>query len=329
MKTRIATGLILLSAGVMVAGDRSGPKDAALSVYVPRSGVTARGETMLLGEICILRCSDPVLLGKAKGLQMGRAPWLGETLKINRKTIASRLATLGAAGRTAVISGADVVTVERKARKVSSKRILNAAQSFLETNRPGPRGCMWRLVREPASVVVPEGISAEFRARAADKPPAGCVKVIVDLLHKGKTVGSAEVLYRIVYRSQRAVASVDIPTGTVLTTENIKIMTAAAERPQRGWLPPYGKLTARRIAAGTVIDRRHARMPRPKIVIRRNQGVVMRIAGPTFVITAQGSALQDGRTGDYIKVRNVDSRKTVTAKVMFDGTVEPVYKGTR
>jgi len=55
----------------------------------------------------------------------------------------------------------------------------------------------------------------------------------------------------------------------------------------------------------------------------------MRIAGPTFVITSQGSAMQDGRTGDYIKVRNIDSKKIVTAKVMFDGTVEPVYRGTK
>ena len=70
-------------------------------------------------------------------------------------------------------------------------------------------------------------------------------------------------------------------------------------------------------------------MPRPRIVVKRNQGVVMRIAGPTFVITGQGTAQQDGHTGDYIKVRNVDSRKIVTARVMFDGTVEPVYKGTK
>jgi len=296
---------------------------------MPRSGVTARGETMLLGEICILRCDDPALLAKAGGLQMGRAPWLGETLRINRKTVATRLATLGTAGKTAIVSGAEVVTVERKAQTVVSKNILKAAQLFLDTNRPGPKGCMWRVVREPSSVVVPEGVSVAFAPRVAAKPPPGHVKITVDLLHKGKLIGSADVLYRIMYGSQRAVASVDISAGTVLTTKNMKIVTAAANRPQTGWLPPYGKLAARHIPAGTVIDRRVTRMPKPRIVIKRNQGVVMRIAGPTFVITAQGSALEDGRTGDYIKVRNVDSRRTITAKVMFDGTVEPVYKGTR
>ncbi len=35
--------------------------------------------------------------------------------------------------------------------------------------------------------------------------------------------------------------------------------------------------------------------------------------------------MQEGRAGEYIKVRNVDSRRVISAKVNKDGTVEPVF----
>jgi flagella basal body P-ring formation protein FlgA len=36
-----------------------------------------------------------------------------------------------------------------------------------------------------------------------------------------------------------------------------------------------------------------------------------------------GIAMQDGRAGDYIKVRNTDSQRIILAKIKEDGTVEP------
>jgi flagella basal body P-ring formation protein FlgA len=35
--------------------------------------------------------------------------------------------------------------------------------------------------------------------------------------------------------------------------------------------------------------------------------------------------MQDGRAGDYIKIRNVDSQRIIIASVNENGTVEPVY----
>jgi flagella basal body P-ring formation protein FlgA len=52
---------------------------------------------------------------------------------------------------------------------------------------------------------------------------------------------------------------------------------------------------------------------------------VIQVKQPGLAITAMGEALQDGRTNEYIKVRNVDSQKTLLARVNQDGTVEPIY----
>jgi len=64
---------------------------------------------------------------------------------------------------------------------------------------------------------------------------------------------------------------------------------------------------------------------RPAVVVGRNQTVVIRIERPGILVTAIGKAMQDGRVGEYIKVRNVDSQRIILAKVNEDGAVEPIF----
>jgi flagella basal body P-ring formation protein FlgA len=65
------------------------------------------------------------------------------------------------------------------------------------------------------------------------------------------------------------------------------------------------------------------------VAVRRGETVVMRLRGPGFLLTGLGQALEDGRPGGFIKVRNVDSSRVITAKVAADGSVEPVFDGVK
>ncbi|MHC5074036.1 MAG: flagella basal body P-ring formation protein FlgA [Planctomycetota bacterium] len=38
-----------------------------------------------------------------------------------------------------------------------------------------------------------------------------------------------------------------------------------------------------------------------------------------------GTSLQKGQVGEYIRVRNIDSKRIIFAKVCEDGTVKPVF----
>jgi flagella basal body P-ring formation protein FlgA len=64
---------------------------------------------------------------------------------------------------------------------------------------------------------------------------------------------------------------------------------------------------------------------KPAVVIKRNQNVVIRIERPLLMVTAIGKAMNDGRTGEYIRVRNLNSQRIILARVKEDGTVEPVF----
>ena len=74
---------------------------------------------------------------------------------------------------------------------------------------------------------------------------------------------------------------------------------------------------------GTVLQPNMAAEKKPDILVHRNEMVRLRIEGPGFRITGMGQAIDEGRPGDTIKVRNVDSKQVITGLIAFDGSVEP------
>ena len=58
------------------------------------------------------------------------------------------------------------------------------------------------------------------------------------------------------------------------------------------------------------------------VVVHRGQKVLLTLSASTMTIKAPARALEDGRTGDSIEVENPDSKKTMRATVLDDGSVE-------
>lgn len=118
----------------------------------------------------------------------------------------------------------------------------------------------------------------------------------------------------------------DVEIGTPLTAENIKIEEILSNTPEpMNWSGPYGFIATRNLPAGTVVGSTAAKSPKPPVVIERNQNVVIKIERGSLIVTAMGKAIQEGKLGECIKVKNIDSQRVIQAKVNEDGTVEPVF----
>ena len=65
-------------------------------------------------------------------------------------------------------------------------------------------------------------------------------------------------------------------------------------------------------------------IPKIEISLKRKAVVVIQLKRPGFVISTAGQTEQSGRTGDIIKVKNLDSKRIIHCKIMSDGTVEPI-----
>ncbi len=324
MRYVVIAAWIVVVAGVAPAADAP-----QVRVHLPRT-VRVEADAVTLGDLCAIRCADETSRERAAGVAMGRGPQAGERIVIDRGTVLSRLATAGLSGDRVRLTGADAVAVTRDETGVESGRILAAAEKLLTELQPGPPGSEWRPAGEIRAMLVPAGEAFELRAERLDDAPRDYVRVRVTAAAGERTLATRDVLFRLRYLTRRAVATENIRAGERITPANARIETVRVDRrPLRVWRSPYGETAATAVDAGRQITPGMIRDASAQIALRRGQAVTLKIETKLYVVTATGEAMENGRVGDLIKVRNARSERIVHARVMPDGTVEPLFERSK
>ncbi len=306
-------------------------KDSTLQLYLPRE-VTIKDDTISLGEVSIIRGNprEDGLAAKASKITLGRISVPGQEIVIDRSMVLSRLACNGIPASKVTLTGAEKITVKRQQKIIKGSEFVELASAFLKKNlRQWRTGsvCQWDPIRIPKDLAVP-GKSKDIKLspRLVKSIARNQTKVQIVVIQNGKQIGECEVTFRLKYNCHRAVTLVDIPAGAIISSENVKIESAISSHPEpANWRPPYGLIAKRRLPAKTVLGPHMLGPVKPAVIVGRNKNVVIRIERPLFLVTAIGKAMQDGRAGEYIKVRNLDSQRIILARVNEDGTVEPVF----
>lgn len=300
-------------------------KNSSLQVYLLRD-VTIKNDIVTLGLVSIIR-GEESLVARASEITLGRISVPGQEIIIDRPILLSRLASSQIPASKVILTGAEKITVKQQQQIIKAAEFVELASSFLKKNPPAGSFCRSEPIRIPKDLVVPrETGDIKLSPRLAAGAARGQVKVQIDALADDKVVGTREVTFRLRYNCRRAVALIDIPVGTPLSPENVKIEKTLSNRPEpAGWKPPYGLITRRRVAANAAIRPDMVGPVQSAVIVKRNQVVLIRVEKPGLLVTAIGKTMQDGRAGEYIKVRNADSQRIILVKVNEDQTVEPVF----
>jgi flagella basal body P-ring formation protein FlgA len=337
MTITILAALMLLSSPNKAAVQKS---PTGLQIYLPRS-VSIKGSLPNLGQIAIIQ-GEESLIAKAEKIAMGRISIPGQKLVISRTTLLSRLACNGIPAWKVTLTGAEKITLTQKHNVIKSEYFAEKALKFLKDNLPDASICQWKPIRRPKELLLASGsenikTSLSF-VKINSKNQA---KIRITLSSDGKKLASQDITFLLKFNTQRLVAKTDIPTGAIVTPENIKLEKVISNYPdpvdsaqllysristnEPKKLKTGGALVAKRsLRAGTVIRPGMIGTSKPQVILKRNQNVIIKFDKFGLLITATGKAMQDGRTGEYIKVKNVDSQRIIMARVLEDGTVEPV-----
>jgi flagella basal body P-ring formation protein FlgA len=303
-------------------------KESVLKLYLPRE-VTIKDDTISLGEVSIIggNPSKGGLTAKAIKIPMGRITMPGQEIVIDRSMILSRLACSGIPASKVILTGAEKITVRRQQKIIKGSEFVELASAFLKKNPPAGSACQWKAIRIPKDLPVPEkSKDIKLSPRLAKSTAKNQAKVQIAVVQNGKQIGECEVTFRLKYNCRRAVTLIDIPAGAVISSKNVKIESAISRHPEAvNWKPPYGLIAKRPLRANTVLGPHMVGPVKPAVIVGRNQNVVIRIDRPLLLVTAMGKAMQEGRTGEYIKVRNLNSQRIILTRVKEDGTVEPVF----
>jgi len=303
-------------------------KDSTLQVYLPRE-VTIKDSCLKLGQVSIIRGdpSEGELAAKASEIILGQISVPGQEIVIDRQMVLGRLACNGIPMSKVTLKGAEKITVRQQLQTIRSDELVKLASSFLERNPPGASVCQWNPIWTPKDFVISStSKDIRFSPRLVQSRTRNQTRVEIAVLSDGKKIGVREVTFRLKYNCHKVVTLVELGAGAVINPENVKIEKTVSDYPEpANWRPPYGLVTKRRLPANTVLRPHMIGPVESPIIVKRNQNVVIRIEKPWLLITAVGKAMQEARTGEYIKVRNVDSQRIILARVNGDGTVEPAF----
>ncbi len=126
--------------------------------------------------------------------------------------------------------------------------------------------------------------------------------------------------------SQVVVAAINLQAGQVLHPEHLKLEKLDAEKISKAHYLELagleGQELVRAVRAGEALRMSDLRQA---TLIRRGELVVMTVGSPaTFQISVKAEALQDGKLGEQIRLRNTESGRTLSAIVTGKGQARGV-----
>src|SRR5262249_49398594 len=144
-----------------------------------------------------------------------------------------------------------------------------------------------------------------------------------------KQVATLPVFFDVSYTSHVAVARRRIPLGETIAPDAVGSEPAFQSKGERylSAAEARGKTVRATLEPGARIsadDLQETAREEPAIVKTRDLVRLVAQAGPVTV-TARGEAMQDGRMGELIRVRNVDSSKIVSGRVVDRNVVQVEY----
>jgi flagella basal body P-ring formation protein FlgA len=298
-----------------------------LRIHLPRTA-QVKSSPVKLSQIAVITGIEQ-LTQKAGSIAIANIASAGQRLRIDRNTILSRLASNKIDAEDVVLTGAEKVSVTAKSTVIDSKTLLEKAKQFLEkTNKSADCKYYPTGIPESFTISCPDLSDSDIEIAASEISPAGgnFRRVKLDIKKDGETLADRVAAFRLKYYVKVPVAKTSISSGAKITKSNTEIKNRLSNNPFSSDISEiYGLAARRHIPAGSVIEPYMTGQIQPKLILKRNDNVSIKIESPGLLISTIGKAMQNGHQGELIKVKNVGSQKIIFAYVNNDGTVTPAY----
>ncbi|MHC5179062.1 MAG: flagellar basal body P-ring formation chaperone FlgA [Planctomycetota bacterium] len=311
----------------VVCGSEAG-NPQKIRIYLPKDK-TLESEVVELGKIALVLGDDDIL-PLVNELQLGKFSVHGQEIRIDRKTILSRLASMGIKSSWVTFNGAERISVCRDESTITTDRFVDAARDYLGQQLSAEQIETLKLTRPIKAYPLDDrGESVTLKAISSTRRSDRIKYVTVQVIRDGVELGRRELSFSVQYPSVRLIAKQALSAGELISPENTKAEKYMSDVPaQPSVASIYGMAAKRDIAGGTTITEKMAKYKEPPVLIKKRQKVILKLDTGGLLVSAPGEAAEDGRVGDIIPVqrgsRQTRDLKIVLGKVMPDGTVRPV-----
>lgn len=191
-----------------------------------------------------------------------------------------------------------------------------------ELERPG-QSVESIKISVPASSRPPEDYDS-FKITIPHRGGQGAkVFLLVSFSLKERIVAKLNVIAEVKVLRGVVVAKRSISRGAVLGSDDLEVVSKTVGPLEKSTVPEISKVvgmqTDRNIRDGAILRLNQLSWPK---MVRAGDVVSVVARSGSMVITVTGEAKQDGNKGEWIKVTNTQSKKTISARVTGPGEVK-------
>ncbi len=277
------------------------------------------GEMVRLQDIAHLSGTQSELaLGE---LQLLSAPKLGQQQSLDRKNI-TRLIERRAGTQQLTWSGAKKVQIERASQLINQEEMRLVLNDFLLAHSVQlPRiDLHYKSMHLPQPFLVNSGL-IEHQVIPSKPGVIGSRRMTLLTRVDGQIVSNQSIRVALEALAEVAVATGNLRRGEMLSPANVRMQQQDISKYQQPVFDPeqiYGKQLKRSVRLGQPLLQKQIDFPP---TIKRGERITIMALRNGLQLTAAGEARQDGREGETIRVRNVNSHKDVLCRVIAPGQV--------
>jgi flagella basal body P-ring formation protein FlgA len=286
-----------------------------------------------VGDVADLAGGEDALRRRISILDLADLPPSGETVLL-REQIYYRIRIADIDPRCYRVEGASQVGVSWGPHALAEADVLEAAKSLILAHLPGKHDDVSiQLVRPIRIIPAADAGKDETRLEASftsSAAPVGRVQVDVAIHARGVCRGVVSVLLDVKLYQRVVLTSRRVAQGEPLTPNNVYVDRRALDS-LNSYLTVAELQAGRRakhpLAPGQLLNSTDVESTSQDCpVLVKAQSLVKMVArvGP-LAVTALGEALQEGRAGQSIRVRNLDSKIIVIGRVTDHSLVEVGY----
>lgn len=218
--------------------------------------------------------------------------------------------------------GADSITVKREAIIIDRQKIENIIAGFLQENlfRLPEAALRFQVIRAPEQIILPTG-RLEYQVIPSNQEIIGSSSFAIIFSVDGKVVENCTVRGKLEAIARVVIAVVRIRKGEIITPQKLKLTDMDISRVDSPYRLPrqvIGMQAKRTITAGKPLTTLNVEAPP---VVRRGELVKIIAKSGRMQISTTGIATMDGRPGDSIRVKNIESDRLINGRVDSAGVV--------
>lgn len=337
----IALTLVGISFEMSNAAPPLDDSDLPLTIAL-KSKATTTGRIITIGEVATIIGGNATTRAKISSLDIADIE-PGQTVTVKLRQLDFRLKLAEIPTKSIEIKG------ESECIVVTERKTVDKEEVFEITKQAIHRRLAWKPEEVTISLVQPISVNMplitptdEVTFKAEPQTASiglGRCQMNVSIFVKGERKMSLPVYCEVKLLQIVAVLKRPLSKGDVVQAELVSIENKGIDGVQKPADPQsvVGRKLKRAVSAGGIIqaaDLEEASVTTTPtsvatpsatgsaILVKANKPVKMIVHVGAIDVIANGEALSDGKAGDKIKVRNLDSKKIVTGRVNENGSVE-------